>query len=89
MKNPSHTHRGHPKPHHSDHSGAHAVGTAHHMKNAANPLDGQEGPSSGGGMAGGVPPDPGAGGPMDQAAGPPGADMGGGAPGGAMGGPPG
>jgi hypothetical protein len=28
------------QPHHSDHSGAHAVGTSHHTKNAHDPYDG-------------------------------------------------
>lgn len=32
-------HSGH-KPHHSDHSGAHAVGTAHHQAHAHDPYDG-------------------------------------------------
>lgn len=45
MKHPHHTHPGRHKPHHSDHSGAHAVGTHEHEQNAENPLHGMDGPS--------------------------------------------
>jgi hypothetical protein len=52
MKHPHHTHPGRHKPHHSDHSGAHAIGTHEHMVNAENPFHGVGGQ---GGMPEGSP----------------------------------
>lgn len=65
MKHPHHTSRGNPKPHHSDHSGAHRHGTAEHIRHAQNPLHGQSGP---GALAEGSPAEEAAESPQDEAA---------------------
>lgn len=65
MKHPHHTHPGRHKPHHSDHSGAHAVGTHEHMTNAENPMHGMSGP---GAMAEGSPAEEAAESPQEEAA---------------------
>lgn len=44
-------HGGGPRPHHSDHSGAHRHGTAHHMKHANTTDDGHEPPAVHGGQS--------------------------------------
>ena len=82
VKHPRQTHPGRHKPHHSDHSGAHALSTREHLQNAANPLHGQQGP---GAMAEGSPAEEAAESPQEEAA-EQGAGMGGAAgPGGAQG----
>jgi hypothetical protein len=53
LKHPHHTHPGRHKPHHSDSSGAHAVGTHEHLQNAANPMHGM--PQGAGALAEGSP----------------------------------
>lgn len=65
MKHPHHTHKGRHKPHPSDHSGAHAVGTHEHQANAENPFHGQD---AAGGMAEGSPAEEAAESPQDEAA---------------------
>lgn len=78
------SHARHSSSHHSDHSGAHVRGTAHHIKHSANPKDGLT-PNEGGSaspaglgdndaddmMQGGMPPGGGSAGGMSGAGGAP------------------
>ncbi|HSV90952.1 MAG TPA: hypothetical protein VLH80_07615 [Nitrospiraceae bacterium] len=69
VKHPRQSHPGRHKPHHSDHSGAHSIGTREHEENASNPYHGHAGPSGmPAGMAEGSPAEEAAESPQEEAA---------------------